>query len=230
MQNILSKKEVLMHEHHRKRMKERFLREGIAYFEPHNVLELLLFYAIPQKDTNEIAHRLIERFGSLSAVFEAPFSELIQVEGIKEHSATLIKLIPELAGRYVSESYGTKGILLPTLDDAAEYLKSKYIGVTKEIVYLLLLDNKYKLLDCVCIYEGCVNSSHIPMRKLVEAAISANASYAVLSHNHPGGLPIPSSDDLFTTREAERAFTLIGVNFLGHILVAGDKYVDLLRP
>jgi hypothetical protein len=140
MQNILSKKEVLMHEHHRKRMKERFLREGIAYFEPHNVLELLLFYAIPQKDTNEIAHRLIERFGSLSAVFEAPFSELIQVEGIKEHSATLIKLIPELAGRYVSESYGTKGVLLPTLDDAAEYLKSKYIGVTKEIVYLLLLD------------------------------------------------------------------------------------------
>ena len=218
-----------MHEQHRKRMKERFLREGIENFNPHNVLELLLFYSIPQKDTNETAHRLIERFGSLSAVFEAPFSELIKVDGVKEHSATLIKLIPELAQRYVSEANSFGGTYLPTADDAGKYFKAKYIGATKEIVYLLLLDNKYKILDCVKIHEGSVNSSAITMRKLIEVAIEAKASYAVLAHNHPGGLTIPSSDDIFTTRETAKAFNLIGVNFLAHILVAGDKYIDILN-
>jgi len=210
-------------------MKERFLREGIENFEPHNVLELLLFYSIPQKDTNETAHRLIERFGSLSAVFEAPFSELIKVDGVKEHSATLIKLVPELAQRYISEACSPKGNYLPTIDDAGKYFTAKYIGATKEIIYLLLMDNKYKIIDCVKIHEGSVNSSAITMRKLIEAAIEAKASYAVLAHNHPGGLPIPSSDDIYTTRETERAFSLIGVNFLGHILVAGDKYLNILN-
>ena len=86
-----------MHENHRKRMKERFLREGLTHFEPHNVLELLLFYSIPQKDTNELAHTLIDRFGSLTGVFEAAYTDLIEIDGVKEHTATLIKLIPELA-------------------------------------------------------------------------------------------------------------------------------------
>ena len=218
-----------MHKQHRQRMKERFLREGIEHFEPHNVLELLLFYSIPQKDTNETAHKLIERFGSLSAVFDAPFSELIKIEGVKEHSATLIKLIPELAKRYVSETGSFSGTFLPTVDDVGKYFKSKYIGVTKETVYLLLLDNKYKVIDCIKIHEGSVNSSAITMRKLIEAAIETKASFAVLAHNHPGGIALPSSDDIFTTRETARAFTLIGVDFLAHILVAGDKYIDILN-
>jgi DNA repair protein RadC len=189
----------------------------------------LLFYSIPQKDTNETAHKLIERFGSLSAVFDAPFSELIKIEGVKEHSATLIKLIPELAKRYVSETGSFSGTFLPTVDDVGKYFKSKYIGVTKETVYLLLLDNKYKVIDCIKIHEGSVNSSAITMRKLIEAAIETKASFAVLAHNHPGGIALPSSDDIFTTRETARAFTLIGVDFLAHILVAGDKYIDILN-
>ena len=210
-------------------MKERFLREGIENFEPHNVLELLLFYSIPQKDTNETAHKLIERFGSLPAVFEAPFSELIKVDGVKEHSATLIKLVPELAKRYISDSCVLTGNFLPTMDDVLKYFQAKYIGVVKETVYLLLMDNKYKVLDCIKIFEGSVNSSAITMRKLIEAAIETKASFAVLAHNHPGGIPIPSSDDIFTTHETERAFSLIGVSFLGHILVAGDKAINILN-
>lgn len=217
-----------MHEHHRQRMKERFLREGIENFEPHNVLELLLFFSIPQKDTNEIAHRLIDRFGSLAAVFDAPFSELIKVDGIKEHSATLIKLVPALAQRYISEANSNDGKFLPTMADVGKYFISKYIGATKETVYLLLLDNKYKIIDCVKIHEGSVNSSAITMRKLIELALESKASAAVLAHNHPGGIPVPSADDIFTTKETERAFTLIGVSFLGHILVAGNKYVNIL--
>ena len=93
---------VHMHSEHRKRLKGRFLREGLEHFEPHNVLELLLFYSIPQKDTNETAHLLMQRFGSLQGVFDAPFEELCRVPGIKEHSATLIKLIPSLARLYAA--------------------------------------------------------------------------------------------------------------------------------
>ncbi|MBQ8449141.1 MAG: RadC family protein [Clostridia bacterium] len=219
-----------MHEHHRKRMKERFLREGIENFEPHNVLELLLFYSIPQKDTNEIAHRLIERFGSISAVFDAPYSELIKIDGIKEHSATLIKLVPALSQRYMSEAFSLSGTILPTMKDVGKYFVAKYIGATNEIVYLLLMDNKYKVIDCVKIFEGSVNSAAITMRKLIEAAISSGAAFAVLAHNHPNGLAIPSGEDINTTREAKRALELIGVSFLGHILVAGNKYTDITKP
>ncbi|MBQ7291187.1 MAG: RadC family protein [Clostridia bacterium] len=218
-----------MHENHRKRMKERFLREGIAHFEPHNVLELLLFYAIPQKDTNELAHTLINRFGSLTGVFEASYAELMEVDGVKEHTATLIKLIPELAQRYISESASVQGQFLPTLEQIGEYFKAKYIGATKEIVYLLLMDNKYKVIDCVKIHEGSVNSSAITMRKLIETALEHKASTAVLAHNHPAGLPIPSPDDIFTTNETARAFSLLGINFPAHILVAGNKYVNILK-
>ena len=210
-------------------MKERFLREGIENFEPHNVLELLLFYSIPQKDTNEIAHRLINRFGSLSAVFEASFSELIEIDGIKEHSATLIKLIPALAQRYVSEANSFSGSFIPTIEEAGKYFKAKYIGATKEIVYLLLLDNKYKIIDCVKIHEGSVNSSAITIRKLAELAISNKASCAVLAHNHPGGIAFPSADDVFTTNQIAHAFELLGINLLGHIIVAGDKYTDIMN-
>ncbi len=218
-----------MHENHRMRMKNRFLSQGLAGFEPHNILELLLFYSIPQKDTNETAHLLMERFGSLDAVFDASYEELIGVPGIKEHSATLIKLIPELAARYISEKNKTDGDILSSPDQIGAYLRDRYIGITKETVFLLLLDNKFKVIDCVKIHEGSVNSAAITMRRLIEVAMEKRASFAVLAHNHPSGMPIPSPDDLFTTKEAERAFTLVGIKMLAHILVAGERYVDILE-
>ncbi len=221
--------EQYMHEQHRSRTKKRFLAEGLENFEPHNVLELLLFYSIPQKDTNEIAHALINRFGSLSAVFDAPYEELMEVNGIKEHSATLIKLIPALARRYAVESNTDASQTFSTLSQIGEFFVSKFIGATKETVYLLLLDNKYKKIDCIKIHEGSVNSSAVTMRRLIEAALSQKAAMAVLAHNHPNGLAIPSPDDLFTTSEAARAFSLMGIEFLGHILVAGQKYVNILK-
>ncbi len=218
-----------MHEQHRQRTKNRFLAEGLSNFEPHNVLELLLFYSIPQKDTNEIAHALIDRFGSLSAVFDATFEELMDVNGIKEHSATLIKLIPALAQRYIEESNNSEGDILSTLPQIGEFFVSKFIGLTKETVFLLLLDNKFKKIDCVKVHEGSVNSSAVTMRRLIEITLENRASMVVLAHNHPQGLLIPSPDDMFTTNEAKRAFSLMGVEFLGHILVANGRYTNLLN-
>ena len=216
-----------MHKDHRKHTKDRFLSEGLDSFEPHNVLELLLFYSIPQKDTNETAHMLINRFGSLSAVFDAPYDDLLTVPGISEHSATLIKLIPAISRRYAMEK-NSKVTKLSSIEDIGKYLVARYLGVTEETVLLLLLDNKFGLIDCVKVHEGSVNSSAITMRKLIETALFKRASMVVLAHNHPSGVALPSSDDLFTTQQVKRAFDLVEIGMLAHIIVAGDTFTHIL--
>jgi DNA repair protein RadC len=209
-------------------MKERFLREGFENFEPHNILEMLLFFSIPQKDTNELAHTLIDRFGSVSGVFDASFSELTDVPGIKEHSATLLKMMPQIARLYVTEKNDTGGEILASIEKIGKYFKNKYIGVNKETVYLLLLDNKYKIIDCLKIHEGSVNSAAITIRVLVEEALLRKASAAVIAHNHPSGVAVPSPEDLYTTRNIREAFSIIGIEFMAHILVAGNRYVNIV--
>lgn len=216
-----------MHKDHRKHTKDRFLSEGLDSFEPHNVLELLLFYSIPQKDTNETAHMLINRFGSLSAVFDAPYDDLLTVPGISEHSATLIKLIPAISRRYAMEK-NSKVTKLSSIEDIGKYLVARYLGVTEETVLLLLLDNKFGLIDCIKVHEGSVNSSAITMRKLIETALFKRASMVVLAHNHPSGVALPSSDDLFTTQQVKRAFDLVEIGMLAHIIVAGDTFTNIL--
>lgn len=216
-----------MHKDHRKHTKDRFLAEGLDSFEPHEILELLLFYSIPQRDTNGIAHELINRFVSLSAVLDAPYEDLLDVPGISEHSATLIKLIPAISRRYALEK-NSKVTRLATIEDIGRYLVARYLGVTEETVLLLLLDNKYRLIECVKVHEGSVNSSAITMRKLVETALFKRASFAVLAHNHPDGIAIPSSDDIFTTQQAKRAFDLIEIKLIGHIIVAGDTFTNII--
>jgi len=218
-----------MHEKHRERVKNRFLEEGLDKFEPHNVLELLLFYSIPQKDTNELAHSLINRFGSLDKVFDAPIEELKKIPGIKDHSATLIKMIPALARRYAVEK-NKKGIVFDNVDTMGQFFVSKYVGVNVETVLFLLLDNKFNAIDCVKIHEGSVNSCEITVRKLTEHAFRSQASMAVLAHNHPSGLAIPSSADLYTTQQLGTALNLIGVKLLAHIVVAGEDYIDIMNP
>lgn len=216
-----------MHEKHRERLKNRFRAEGLDHFEPHNVLELLLFYAVPQKDTNETAHRLLDRFGSLRGVFDADPEELKKIPGIGEHSATLLKLIPALARLYVSEPDKAKTVRLTTEEEIGGYLVSRYIGIGVETVFLLLLNNKHGVIDCVKIHEGSVNSSAITVRKLVDLVIGRKASMAVIAHNHPNGSTIPSSDDMNTTRLLRSAFGTIDVPLLGHYIVAGDRYYNI---
>lgn len=216
-----------MHEGHRNRLKDRFLREGLDGFEPHNVLELLLFYSIPQKDTNELAHTLMNRFGSLSAVFDAPPEALMSVPGIKKHSAVLLKLIPAVA-RYYYTTADEAHEQYDNVEKIGRMLVNKYVGVVDEVVFLLLLDNKFKLLDCVKVHEGSVNSVQITPRKLIELAITKRAAMAVLAHNHPGGVPIPSSEDINTTCVLKSAFDLVGITLLEHILVAQNRYIPLL--
>lgn len=216
-----------MHEQHRERLKARFLRDGLEGFEPHNVIELLLFYSVPRRDTNPIAHRLIDRFGSVAGVLEADYDELIKVDGVGEHSASLIKLIPMLARRYMSEINFEDGCL-DTAQKLGDFFVSKYLGETSETVYALFLSSSYNVLGCELLHRGSVNSSFITSRALIENALSYNASMVVLAHNHPGGVAVPSSDDIRTTVTMSEALSVVDVRLIEHFIIAGNRYMPVL--
>lgn len=218
-----------MHEDHRKRVRARFLSEGLDGFEPHNILELLLFYAIPRQDTNETAHLLLDKFGSLRAVFEADLEDLTAVPGIGENSAVLIKMIPQLARRYLLDC-NTSINVCPGRMDAARYMIPYFAGRTVETVYLLLLSGSFEVLGCELIFEGSVNSAHLTSRALIERAIAKHASMVVLAHNHPGGLTYPSSDDITTTHAMIEAFSVVDVVMLDHFVISGEQFRSVLEP
>ena len=217
-----------IHNGPRDRIRRRFLEEGLDQFTDVQVLEFLLFYCIARQDTNPIAHRLLDSFGSLSQVLEAPVEELRKVEGIGENTAVFLRLVTQV-GRYYLTDRASKAKVLPTLESCAQYLQTFFFGRNVETVYLLCLDAKCKMLCCKKISEGDVNSTSLSVRKVVETALNTNASSVVLAHNHPGGMAIPSNEDIQTTRRIAAALQAVDVHFIDHILVTDDDYVSLLQ-
>lgn len=217
-----------VHDGHRQRLKERFRREGLDGFTEVQVLELLLFSCIPRRDTNPIAHALIDRYGSFSQVMEAPVEELMKVPGVGESTAVFLHMVLE-AGRYYQVNRNAHATILKTLDQCGEYLVSFFYGRRVETVYLLCMDAKCKVLCCKQIGEGSTNSAGISLRKIVETALGANASTVVLAHNHPSGLAIPSEEDIATTRRVAAALRTVEIQLADHIIVADDDYVSLVQ-
>ena len=217
-----------IHKGHRERLKQRFLEEGLDNFTDIQVLELLLFYAIPQRDTNPIAHALLNQFGSLSGVLEADVTQLKKVPGISDHSATLLALVTELC-RYYQVDSAQRMEILTTLDACGAYLVPRFFGRTKETVFLLCLDAKCKVLCCKEVGEGSVNSSNVSVRKIVETALSSNATTVVLAHNHPSGVAVPSAEDIQTTRRVAAALSAVEVHLADHIVVAEGDYVSMVQ-
>lgn len=215
-----------IHDGHRKRLKERFLKGGMDGLTDINCLELLLFYALPRRDTNPIAHELLDHFGSLSAVLDAPPEQLQKISGISEHAATLLHIIPQLARRYMVDQTGADDIL-NTTKRCGEYLLPHFIGAREEQVYLLSLDAKCKALDCRLISKGGLNSANVPVRKIVEVALTVGATSVVLAHNHPSGIALPSREDEATTLRLFNALDAVGILFADHIIIADDDFVSM---
>lgn len=221
----MSNKENL-HGGHRQRLKNRFLEEGLEHFDDHQVLELLLFYCIPRQDTNPIAHALLDHFGSLSQVMEAPPSELQKIPGMGEASAAFLSLINSFT-RYYQVNRASSLVILNTLEQCGSYLMPFFYGRRNETVYLLCLDAKCKVLCCKEIGEGSVNSASVPIRRIVEMALGANATSAILAHNHPSGLAFPSDEDQLTTRQLAIALAAVDITLVDHMIIADDEFVSL---
>lgn len=217
-----------MHEGHRSRMRDRFVAYGSNAFADHELLELVLFYSIPRADTNSIAHRLYERFGSLNGIFNADMEELTTVEGVGTSSAILLKLLPELLRRYAGEN--TAHIKqYDTLSKIGMFFHQLFIGINHERLYAMFLNNRMALIDCVLISEGTVNSSDVSVRRVAELALSKRAATVVLAHNHPNGLAVPSSADLDTTDFINRTCSDLGINLLEHLIIADNRFWPIMK-
>ena len=217
-----------IHDGHRQRLKDRYLRDGLDGFTEIQMLELLLFYAIPVRDTNPLAHELLDRFGSLGKVLDAPMEKLMEVNGVKEHAATLLKLTKDMARCY-EVSKTKEETCLTTIEACGNYLKPFFKGRRNETVFLLTLDAKLKVLNCNEVGEGSVNSANVPIRRVVEIALAEGASTVVLAHNHPSGIAVPSHEDVATTRRLATALSAVDVVLADHIVVADDDYVSMVQ-
>ena len=214
------------HEGHRQRMKERYLTSGLAGFSSHEVLELLLFYALPYKDTNGLAHQLIDSFGSLPNVLEADYADLIRQPGVTPHLALLFTLTRDICRRYQTELAG-QVIQLCGTPDYIRRLKPWFLGDRKESIVLLSLDNKRKLLNTSRVMTGSVSISTFNIRLVVQQALQDNATAVVLAHNHPSGFAFPSKEDVSITKQLVVVLESMDIQLLDHIVVAENDCLSM---
>lgn len=214
-----------IHTGHRGRVKEEFLARGIEGWPDHRVLELLLFYAIPRGDVNPLAHELIDRFGSLDRVLDALPEELMKVKGMGEHAVTLLKLVPAVTGRYLKERVGP-GQLIHTVEEAGSALLPYFYGSRNEMVYILCLDAKEKLVGIRKISEGNNTNSDVTIRRVAEECIALQASACYLAHNHVSGIALPSPEDMNATAVIREALRPLGVEVLDHLVFVDGDFVS----
>lgn len=219
-----------LHQGHRERLRQRFLSEGLENFQDHNILELLLFYSIPMKDTNEEAHNLMNAFGSLVNVFDADYEDLCKVKGIGERSALLIKLMPELFRKYEMDKLNDDEVILNNAELIAKYVSGYFKGLTEERLYLLCLDTNCKFLKFELISSGTVNATMLNNRKIAEIAFETKSASVVLVHNHPSGVTAPSRADIDATVNIISVMNSIGIKLNDHIIIGhGDEFFSFRR-
>ncbi len=212
-----------LHEGHRQRVKTRYLSEGLDAFEDHQVLEMLLFFSIPMKDTNELAHKMVKEFGSLVGVFEADPKDICKRCGVSENTSILVSLIPSLTRRYFKCKWGDKPILNSS-SKAGEYAVSLFTGRIYEVFFVICLDAQNRVNYADLVHEGTINEAPAYPRVIVETALRHQANSIILAHNHPGGTLQPSNADLEITKRIVTAIEAISINVVDHIVVAGDRY------
>lgn len=215
-----------IHDGHRERLRQSFLEHGLSGMNDINALELLLFYAVPRRDTNELAHLLLQHFGSLDGVFSASAEELCEVEGIGAYAASLLTLVPEIMKKSrLSKSREIRQIR--SSDDAGEYLLPYFMNERDEVVYLLCLDSKRAVICCAEMGRGVVNAVDASVRRIVEKALKVKACSVIIAHNHPDGLALPSREDDLFTKCLYNALETVGIRLEDHIIVADEDYISI---
>jgi DNA repair protein RadC len=210
-----------VHNGHRQRLKDAALAGGLVGMSSYQVLELLLFYAVPFRDTNELAHTLIDHFGSLSAVLDADYDRLVAVPGVGPHAAALLTLMPDFFRCYNTDSVAETAQFLNG-DQARRFVKGLFIGKTYEEFYLICLTGSYRLIKAELLNRGSLSEVTVYPRVAVEKALLHKAKYVILAHNHPGGVVQPSADDLAVTQKISALLGALSITVLDHFLVVGD--------
>ena len=216
-----------LHKGHRDRLRKRMLEKGLDHFEKHEVLELLLFHAVPRRDTNELSHRLINTFGSFSGVLDAPYEELLKVKGMGPTAAALLKMTPQILRVYLCDQT-ERGCILDSSLKLGRFLVDRYVGCRVERTYLLCLDNTGRLMACRMLSEGSLEQVPVIPRQVAEEAMRTGATAVVLAHNHPNGFALPSSQDIQLTKHLYLALRGIGITLADHIIVSkGDDFYSM---
>ena len=215
------------HKMHRSRMRERIISSGSENLCDHELLEVLLYYSIPRKDTNALAHALIDHFGSIDKLFRASETELVSVSGIGEYSAVLLKTVFELHSRLNTAS--AKDKVFGTFEEIGEYFVKLFAGCDVEKCVLILFDKKGRIDRKVVISEGTADVAPVKMKKIIASSVSASAVSAALAHNHPSGVLLPSFQDKNITLETDELLRSLEIRFIDHYIVASDNYIGVKR-
>lgn len=214
------------HTGHRERMKAEFLARGLEGWPDHRVLELLLFYTIPQGDVNDLAHELVERFGSLAGVLDASVEELKKVKGVGDHTAVFLRMLPAVLGRYQGARTRLSAII-NSPEEAYAWLEPYFFGARNEMVYVLCLDGKRQVLGVRKAAEGSIELAEVNTRRIAEEAIGLRAAQIYVAHNHVSNLAIPSQADWLTTDTLRGALRPIGIELIDHLVFVDGDMVSL---
>lgn len=214
------------HTGHRERMKAEFLARGLEGWPDHRVLELLLFYTIPQGDVNDLAHELVERFGSLAGVLDASVEELKKVKGVGDHTAVFLRMLPTVLGRYQGARTRLSAII-NSPEEAYAWLEPYFFGARNEMVYVLCLDGKRQVLGVRKVAEGSIELAEVNTRRIAEEAIGLRAAQIYVAHNHVSNLAIPSQADWLTTDTLRGALRPIGIELIDHLVFVDGDMVSL---
>lgn len=214
------------HTGHRERMKAEFLVRGLEGWPDHRVLELLLFYTIPQGDVNDLAHELVERFGSLAGVLDASVEELKKVKGVGDHTAVFLRMLPAVLGRYQGARTRLSAII-NSPEEAYAWLEPYFFGARNEMVYVLCMDGKRQVLGVRKVAEGSIEMAEVNTRRIAEEAIGLRAAQIYVAHNHVSNLAIPSQADWLTTDTLRGALRPIGIELIDHLVFVDGDMVSL---
>ena len=208
---------------HRQRIKTKYGKSGLNGWLDYEVLELVLSYAIPRKDTKSIARELLLRFKSINGVLDADNRDLQSINGISKHTALFLNLLKDVSVLYMEERMFGRD-LLSSPQVVYDYLKVSLKGLMDEGFKMLFLDNRNQLIAMETLKNGTVNQAIVFPRKIVERALYHNAVGVLVAHNHPSGSLEPSQEDQEVTKDIREALKTVDIALLDHIIIGGNEF------
>lgn len=215
------------HTGHRQRVIKKFMEHGLDSFAEHEVLELILFFAIPRADTNAIAHRIIDEFGSLQNVFDASAEDLTQIEGVGNNCATLISLFRAVS-EYKNKLY-KKNIVLPDVADYGVFCKEYFADHVDESAIMLAFDSYHRLKKVAVISTGTFKETALYAEKIMKIALTLRAPIVVIAHNHPGGKLTPSTADKILTKRLQELLQAVHIKLEDHIICNETDFTSMFE-